>query len=302
MRSVKWAITVSLIGLIFLVGAVEAQVNMELPEFKSGASINIGFAADFKVLDQRANAIYDVVESDSSHIVWKFTGTTGDMAFIFADGRVLVASTAAFDLAAKDMLAKELNDALDMVNSVNPGLISSETRNNALESTVYYASEEGIYHRLRYDFNSDFGLTLSVPESTIKKARLTVTGKDGYQNGMDLGGSLVGPGNFGQGYSIDNKEVVACGSDTERSCSVASVDITDKLTLGLHKLNAYRIDHGHTLIIEVISSSKPKKSFILYGPNYVPWINETSESKPMNDMYMLITSNVPALGTINNTK
>ena len=299
MRSVKWVITVSLIGLIFLIGAIEAQVNMELPEFKSGASINIGFAADFKVLDQRVNAIYDVVESDSSHIVWKFTGTTGDMAFIFADGKVLVASTAGFDLAAKDMLAKELNDALDMLNAVNPGLISSETRNSALESTVYYAGEEGIYHQLRYDFDSDFGLTLSIPESTIKKARLTVTGKDGYRTGMDLGGSLVGPGNFGQGYSIDDKEIIGCGSNSEKSCFVSSVDITDTLTLGLHKLNAYRIDHAHTLIIEAITSSKPTKSFILYGPNYIPWINETSESKAMNDMYKLIKPYAPTINTIN---
>jgi len=301
MGSIRLAMIYGVLGILFIgTATVNAQESTELPQFKSGASINIGLAADFKVLDQRVNAIYDVVESDSSHIVWKFAGTTGDMAFIFADGRVLVASTAGFDLAAKDMLAKELNDALDMLNAVNPGLISSETRNNALESTIYYASEEGIYHRLKHDFNSDFELTLSVPECTIKKARLTVTGEDGWSR-VDLGGGLVGPGNLGQGYSIDDKEITGCSTNGAGSCYAPSTEITDQLTLGLHKLNAYRIDNEHTLIIEAITSSKPTKSFILYGPNYVPWINETSESKTMNDMHMLITSNTPTINTISDT-
>jgi len=78
MGSIRLAMIYGVLGILFIgTATVNAQESTELPQFKSGASINIGLAADFKVLDQRVNAIYDVVESDSSHIVWKFAGTTG---------------------------------------------------------------------------------------------------------------------------------------------------------------------------------------------------------------------------------
>lgn len=280
-----------LAGMFLGISVADAQVVADLPGFKSGASIMLGVPVDFGILTQRVGAIYEIVENDDSHIIWKFTGTTGDWAFVFADGRILVASAVNLDLAMKDMLYKELNDILDILNSVNPGLIDSQTRYNALESAVYYANEEGIYHRLRHDFDGDFELTLLAPESTIKNARLTVSGIDGYRTGMDLGGSIRGPGNFGQKYSIDDIEAISCGSNSEMSCFVPSLDITDKLTPGLHKLNSYRIDQGHTMTIEAITATKPLKGFIMYGPSYIPWINETSESMGLDSLYTIIGAN-----------
>ncbi len=273
-------VIVALLGLMVCLGiaAVNAQVNTELPQFRSGASVMMGVPVDFNILNQRVGAIYDVVESDDSHIVWKFTGTTGDWAFVFADGRIVVASTVEFDLAAKDMLTKELNDVMDMLNSVFAGIISTEARDNALGLAVYYASEPEIYHRLKYDFDSTFkDFTLVVPNWTMTVARLTITGKDRYTH----------PKKYNQYYSIDEQEVASCG-DTYDPCEVSSVDITENIPVGLHKIDSFNIEDQHSMIFEAITSPLPSKTLVLYGPGYEPWINETGKSMTIDDMNLLI--------------
>jgi hypothetical protein len=244
----------------------------------------VGVPVDFNILDQRVGAIYDAVESDESHIVWKFTGSTGDWAFVFADGKIVVASTVDFELAAKDTMTKELNDAMDMLNVVNPGLVTGDARYNALEATIYYASEPEIYHRLKYKFNSNFDLTLMVPDCTVKNARLTVLGGD-----LESGYFAANPGQI---YAIDGKNVASCDASATVSgrvpCSVSPVYITDKISAGLHKITADLIDNEHTIIFEVVTSSQPPKNFVLYGPTYQPWINETSKSEDLQALHRII--------------
>jgi hypothetical protein len=237
-----------------------------------------------------------VVESNDSHIVWKFTGTTGDWAFVFADGRIIVASAVDFDLAAKDTLYGELNDAMDMLNVVSQG-ITAEARNNALESAIYYASEPEIYHKIKYEFNSNFDFKLIVPDCTVEKARLSVWGNDGSSCNNDNG----------QTYAIDGKEVVGCWTQyCSDSCGVSTTEITDKIPTGLHSISSGRINSGHTLAIEIITSPLPPKKFVLYGPDFQPWINETGRSMTLDDLNSSITGvltqpAITAIGTINTT-
>jgi hypothetical protein len=273
MGLIRQAMIFAILGTMFLgIATVYAQVSTELPEFKSGGSVNIGVPIDFDVLYQRVNAIYDVMEHDSSHIVWKFTGTTGDWAFVFADGRIVVASPVTFELAAKDTLSKELNDAIDMLDAVGGG-INNEVRSNALKYAVYYADEPAIYHRIYCGFKGNFDYTLVVPNCTVNNARFSVTDeKDPYK----------------QVYSIDGKEVASCVNNYG-SCQMSSAaEITDKIPVGVHTISARDIDSAHTLEIEVITSPTPPKKFMLYGPGYIPWINETAPSQTMDDMHALI--------------
>ena len=265
-----------ILGTMFLgITAINAQVSAELPQFKSGASVMMGAPSDFNILSQRVGAIYDVVESDDSHIVWKFTGTTGDWIFVFADGRIVVASTVDLNLDAKDTLTKELNDAMDMLNAVFAGIVSDEARNNALDSAVYYASEPEIYHILKYKFEGDLSdFTLVVPNCTVKKARLTILGSDKDTN-------------LGQNYYIDDIEVTSCHTSASY-CDVPSADITDKMLPGMHKISARYIDNKHTMIFEVLTAPLPPRTLVLYGPGYNPWINETGKSMTLDDMKLLI--------------
>jgi len=126
-----------------------------MPEFRSGVSTELGVAVDFDVLESRVGAIYDIIESDDTHIIWKFTGTTGDWAFVYTDGRLVVTSMVDFDLSAKDALEKELNDVIDMLNAAG-GSVSSADREHAIDHAIYYAGEPGVYHRIKYKFNTDF--------------------------------------------------------------------------------------------------------------------------------------------------
>jgi hypothetical protein len=232
-------------------------------------------------------AIYDVVESDDSHIVWKFTGTTGDWAFVFVDGRIVVASTVDFNIDAKDTLTKELNDVMNMLNAVFAKSISTEARSNALNSAVYYASNPEIYHKLKHDFNGNIDLTLVVPDSEVETARLDVTGQDTTESRVGISG---------QHYYIDDIPVLKCEWDCRGVClqnpwcTTGSQDITDKILPGLHRISGDSHSQ-HTMILEVITSSKPSREFVLYGPNYAPWINETSKSMTIDDMNLLIAGN-----------
>jgi hypothetical protein len=261
------------LGTMFLGIAANAQVNATLPQFKSGASVMMGVPVDFDILNQRVGAIYEVVESNDSHIVWKFTGSTSDWAFVFADGRIVVASTVEFNLAAKDTLAEELNDAMDMINLVGGG-ITDEARNNALDSAIYYSSEAGIYHRLKHSYGGNFVLTLVVPESRIENARM-----------IEL--PLSREDSSGTHWFIDNNELEwgSWGHD-ERGWFF---DITDKIPWGMHTISTTSIDVPNTGIIEVITSSRPSKNFVMYGPDYNPWINETGKSMTLDDLNLLIT-------------
>lgn len=266
-------------GLMLGIVAVNGQMNTELPQFKSGASVTMGVPVDFNILSQRVGAIYDVVESDNSHIVWKFTGTTGDWVFVFADGRIIVASTVDFNLDAKDTVFKELNDAMDMLNAVFAGIVSDEARNNALDSAIYYASEPEIYHRIKYSFKNKLDLTLVVPSCTIEKARMTVTGGECCYEG--------------QAYYLDGQEIFSCGRNDGEWCGVSPAEITDKIPVGLHAISSSpQINDAHILILETITSPLPPKQFVIYGPNYIPWINETGKSMTIDNMNSLIAGNV----------
>lgn len=278
----------AILGLMLGIAVVNGQVNAELPQFKSGASVMMGVPVDFNILSQRAGAIYDVVESDASHVVWKFTGTTGDWAFVFADGRIIVTSMVDFDLATKDTLMNELDDVMDMLNTVSAG-ISAEAKNNAADLAIYYANKSRIYHRLKYSFSNNFDYTLIVPSCTVKLARLMISGCDVGDSGTCWTNSPIG-----QYYYIDDQEVASCTSSGCGGCCYipGNVDITKNINIGTHKISAKNIDNPHTAVMEMITSPNPSKNFVLYGPNYIPWINETGQSMTIGDLNSLIVGNI----------
>lgn len=285
MSLIRMATIFTILGTLSLgIAVINAQVTSELPHFKSGASVMMGVPVDFNILNQRVGAIYEVVESDDTHIVWKFTGTTSDWAFVLQDGRIAVASTVDFDFAAKDTLTKELNDIMDMLNAVNVGIVSAEARGNALDLALYYATEPEIYHRLKFDFDKNYDLTLVVPDCVVENARFVINGCDSGKCGA------YGIGN-GQYYYMDDQEIASCesGGCSGDCCDVSSpVEITDKTLPGMHKVSCKNIDNSHSLLIEALTSSMPSRNFVLYGPNYIPWINETGRSMTLDDMNSLL--------------
>jgi len=190
-------IAMSITGVVFS-GTALAEVDTS--KFNSAISAELGKAADTDVLYQRADQIYDVIEHDDTHIIWKFAGTTGDYAFVFADGRLAVASMSSFDLSAKDTLEKGLNDIIDLIDVVS-GVDNAE-REHAVDHAIYYANEAGIYHRLKYNYDTNFNLKLNIPDCEVRTARLTV-------HGYDLGCVGVFP-TPGQHYFIDDSEVSGC--------------------------------------------------------------------------------------------
>jgi len=296
---VKWIKEIVIVLFIMLLGVtqIDAQVHAALPQFKSGGSLIIGAPVDFNALYQRVDALYDVREHDESHIIWEFTGTTGDTGFAFSDGRIITASTVNLDFAAIDALNKELNEIIDLINIVNPGIITNEARDNAFDSAVYYAEEPDIYHRIKYNFDEDFELKLKVPNSAIRKARLTVLGTDCHFC------NEVSP-YLNQAYFINGKKVASCkteacgglcGPEYRTVCSVAPVEITNRIAAGENEINAEMIDSHHTMIIDVLTASEPKK-LVLYGPGYIPWINETTRSLGLDALQTLLTNDVHVTG------
>ena len=287
------------IGLLFL-STILVATAVQMPEFRSGASVEIGVPVDFNVLSQRVGVIYDVIESNDSHIIWKFTGTTGDWAFVFADGRLVVASMADLDLSAKDTLEKELNDEMDMLNVVGGG-VSDVDREHAIDNACYYAKEAGVYHRIKYSFNKDFGLHLTVPNCTMKKARLMVSGAEFEYEWCTEGG---------QYYYIDDNYILGCKircDQAEQGCEVKDIEIADKIPYGVHSITASgSIRDPHTMFIEAITAPTTK-GMALYSDDYKIWVEETTKSLTLSDLYALIspkttTEQIPVAVPLNVTQ
>ncbi len=289
-----------ILGAVFFSTAIGSDTSAAttVPEFRSGVSTKLGVAVDFDVLESRVDAIYDIIESDDTHIIWKFTGTTGDWAFVYADGRLVVASKVNLDLSAKDTLEKEMNDVLDMLNAVG-GKISTAKREHAIEHAIYYAGEPGVYHRIKYKFDTNFNLHLSVPECTVKKARLTV-------EGYDYGSTYSNPETNGQHYYIDGEEVSGCrlthcanswegiscrnkrsGTGCTGYVSLKPVSIQKNIPYGVHTITTLDIEDEHTMYIEAYTSSATKK-VVLYSDDYSIWIPETTKSLTLDKLMSII--------------
>ncbi len=248
----------------------------------SGISAELGKPVDMNFLHSRVSQTYDIIRNDSYVIIWKYSGTTGDTAYVFSDGRHLVASSAALNLAAKDSLEKEMQGIIDLKGTIVP--ISDTEKQYALDHATYYSTNSGVFHRIKYSYGSDFDMVLKVPVWSLKEARLTVEGGDA----ADCCG-FVKPG---QGYSIDEVLVTSCCADPcgghcggciDRHCLVDSVDIAAKLTPGDRKLTATWISDQHVLLIEAITAPTEKR-LVLHGPNSQPWIEDTTHSLSKESM------------------
>jgi hypothetical protein len=303
------------IFVLFMMCIVSSAYAIEYPQFKSAVSTT-GIAVNFDTLYQRADQlkmVHDVIEHDSKHIVWRYKDS-GRLAIVKEDGTVVIASPSAFSLDVKNGLNFDLNRAKDLIKSTGGGVSGAPL--------IYYVDDPYLYRVITYDFKSNFDLKLSVPNCTLQKAVLSVTG-------TDLARPDVGSGvESGQHYSIDDKEVSGCdaincetGNDYEPygfrpgsgiSCvpgecqytginhnpigvSVSPVDITSKIAPGLHKISASGIDGQHTMTIEAVTSPS-NGGMLLYSNDYKTVINET-RSLPMTGLYALIKPNTEAINT-----
>jgi len=254
----------------------------EILRSNSGISAELGKPVDMNILYSRISQTYDIRRNDSNVIIWKYSGTTGDSAYVFSDGRHLIASSSALNLAAKDTLEKELQGIIDLKGTIVP--ISDSEKQYAIDHATYYATNPGVYHRIKHSYSTDFDMVLKVPVWTLKEARLTVEGGDA----ADCCGSV----SRGQGYSIDGVLVTSCCADpcsehcggcVNRPCLTDAVDIAAKLTPGDRKITASWISNQHVLSIEAITEPTDKR-LVLHGPNSRPWVEDKTHSLSKESM------------------
>jgi hypothetical protein len=279
-------------GLAIIVSAVE------MPQFQSGASDKVGMDVDFNALYTKANSIYDVMEHDNQHIIWKFSQTSGDWAFVQKGGVLAVASTSEMNMARRNRLKAELNDISSTIKAAG-GTISGSN-----EPITYYTDKSKVYRVISQDFDGNFVYSLNVPNCTINQAMLTITGSDAAScyaterntdgehyfvdgkevSGCDLNGFPVKP----YGISCGAYSIPPVGSCTKGAwVEVNPVDITKNVPPGLHSINGNEIDNRHTMIIEAITtpSSKP---IVLYNKDKTIWVEDTN-SKSVDELNALIT-------------
>jgi len=235
----------------------------------SAASMNVSLSADLDVIRERVGAIYDLIEVSDSRIVWRFAETTCDWAFLFEDGRLVIASTADFDLSTKALLTGELLLSVNQLNAVGANVTSRNgtayglmtynvTDAKLVESVVYYAEHAGVYQHITYKFSENFDLNLVVPDCPIREARLTVDGRE-YDC---FGGAAV------QKYYFDGAYIAGCEFHDfpwTGWCTVNETEITDEITPGTHRFSSSDIAEPHTLTLEVVTASPPSKKFFLYS-------------------------------------
>ena len=257
-----------ILGTIGVSGTASAEVDIS--KFNSAVSVELGKSADMDTLYQRADQIYDVVEHDDSHIIWRFTGTTGDYAFIFADGRLAVCSMAKFDLAAKDTLEKQVNGLIDLIDIIAG--VTQDERDQAVDHAVYYASEAGVYQRIKHTRGA---FKLSVPDCTIKNARVKfVFLNDAYYK-LIINGEQIA-----NGLGKKNKD--------------KSFDITSNIPSGVHDISYKCGDSstGRPVYIEAYTTPATKK-MVLYSDDYKTWVEDTTQSVTLDQLPGFIGSAAP---------
>jgi hypothetical protein len=307
-----------LFGMVILSAlfVMVAAYAIEYPQFKSAVSTT-GITVNFDTLYSKAdqlNMVHDIVEHDSSQIIWKYKDT-GNWAVLNDDGTVVVASPSVFSLDIKKVLDDDLVRASNLVQLAG-GSISYAPR-------IYYVENPYLYRIIKYDFNDDFDLELSIPNCTLQKAMLSVTGSD-YSKLDTVRNEVLVPG---QHYWIDDMEVSGCDAvscqgltgatpgsgiscmpgpckksgltHVEIQVSVRPVDITGKITPGIHRISARGIGDQHTMIVEAVTSPSTDE-MLLYNDPYTVMINET-RSSPMIELYALIQPNIAAFNTTNTT-
>ena len=267
-----------------------ASAEVDISKFNSAVSVELGKSADMNTLYQRADQIYDVVEHDDSHIIWKFTGTTGDYAFIFADGRLAVCGMANFNLPAKDTLEKELNDLIDLIDTIAG--VTQDEREEAVDHATYYANDAGIYQRIKYKYDREFNLDLSVPECTVKKARLTISGAHYYAGP---------PASCKSIYNIDGETIATSGSC---NWNTPPTDITKSIPSGKHEVESVFIERWMlsgsfdsfskplTMYIEAYTTPATKK-MVFYSDDYKTWIEDTTQSLTLDHLPEFISGAAP---------
>ena len=297
------------IFVLFAMCLISTAYAIEYPQFKSAVSTT-GIAVNFDTLYQKADQlkmVHDVVEHDAQHIVWKYKDT-GNWAIVKEDGTVVIATPSAFSLDIKKVLNTDLGRVKDLIRSAGGSTSGAPL--------IYYVDDPYLYRVITYDFKSNFDLKLSVPNCTLQKVVLSVTGTDIAQT-TECG---TVPG---QHYSTDDKEVSGCDAigcpndfrvgmtqggiscvpdecQYSLSChpigvSVNPVDVTSKIAPGLHKISASGIDNQHTMTIEAVTSPS-NDGMLLYSNDYRTMVNET-RSLPMTGLYALIKPNTEAINT-----
>jgi hypothetical protein len=103
----------------------------------SAAYIEVQAALDFRSLSLQAGQIYDLIEWDENHILWRYPGTE-DRAYFSANGRAMVTSEKNFNQSQKQILDRELAELLDTLDQAG-AMLSRSTRQSSLQSAIYFA-------------------------------------------------------------------------------------------------------------------------------------------------------------------
>ncbi len=270
------------VSMLVMTCIISAGLSVSTQQFASGVSAKIDpLSIDFNSLHNNADSIFEVIDGNDSYIVWNFTTTSGNWAYVFRDGRMAIGSTKVLNINTASTIWEDLRDAVAMLNKMGAGISEDKMWQAWLSTSTYYAPEKDIYHRVTYEFADNFDLNLFVPDCIIKEANLFVSRCDESNGGWRVGDE-------GQAYAIDGTEIASCSSGYD-CCNVSAANVTDKLAPGKHKITASRINNFHVMYISVITSPMPSKNFTLYSDDYVTvWKDEMKKSQTMDDFYKFI--------------
>ncbi len=225
-------------------------------EFNSGISVQSdGIPSEIiNKLHEGLSRSHDIVEHDDNHVIWIFTNT-GDWGYVFADGRMAVASTSELSLYKKDVLEDTLRD--DILDRLVAYGYETGSPDSKMEYASYYATDAGVYHRIKYDFSDDFSMYLEVPPCTVKEARAYFSG--------DSEGFL-----YGRNVKLADTVISYLGDP-------GGYDITNMVPTGRHIFSGVGVGKRHTMWIEAITSPVllPKQFVLHNDPNTIEIIELT---------------------------
>lgn len=156
----------------------EGQTLPQIPEssnFASAITTNfqakLNLRAVFEAIKDSESTL-QAIECSTNRAIFFFPETTGDFAYLYNSGYIMVASQKGLSgIGQKDILQTELFRVVDAIKSVSAGVSDEQIYHIKFHRTFFYGEPEGIYHRVILRGKEDFRWALSVPKCEVKEAR-----------------------------------------------------------------------------------------------------------------------------------
>jgi hypothetical protein len=269
MHSIKIKI---LIGLLFFAnlninylawGGEQLKVPADLPTFRSAVRSSVTQDSpgqlNLEAINEYVKTRLTVVSQTPKLLLLTFAATTGDYAYIWSDGQVIIASKKPLDsLVQVKQLESELAKIQGFISDVSVRIVDLFTVLHT--KSEYFGESKYRYHRMLLTVESAYGV-LRVPKIQVKQAQVRLLGNnllrlDFAHHSLELlyEGEAIARKSRDRERNVFGKVMINGRAVLSTDKAPKLADITKQMRFGEHELIISSAHYNSALVIETIYS------------------------------------------------